>query len=173
MKENQTRRVASINTSTNIPFNNSNTRPAATFNYPSRPYGQHKKSNSKDEDEVADVDLNFKKEKKKKKTKALTAVIMSNAKVIHIHRFRNFYVIIIIMRCWNRKASKGPLQHFRLRLSNTDSVIRWFFFFFFFEFNMLEGKKPRPNSRESQFIVCAQLFRAIDIKFNIRIGMSI
>ena len=52
---NQTRRVASINTSTNIPVNNSNTRPAATFTYPSRPYGQHKKSNSEDED----ADANF------------------------------------------------------------------------------------------------------------------
>ena len=95
---NQTRRVASINTSTNVPVNISNTRHAATFNYPSCPY---------DEDEVADADLNFKKEKKKK-TKALMAVIMFNAKVIHIYIFRNLYVIIIIMRCWNRKAPQGP-----------------------------------------------------------------
>ena len=34
---NKMRRVASINTSTNVPVNNSNTRPAATFNYPSHP----------------------------------------------------------------------------------------------------------------------------------------
>jgi hypothetical protein len=35
---NQTRRVVSINTSTNIPVNNSNTRPAANFSYSSRTY---------------------------------------------------------------------------------------------------------------------------------------
>ena len=70
---NQTRRVASINTSTNVPVNNSNTRPAisvATFSYPLCPYGQHQKNNK--EDEGADADLNL---NKKKKTKALTAVI--------------------------------------------------------------------------------------------------
>ena len=41
---NQTRRVASINTSTNVPVNNSNTRPkatATTFSYPSCLYEQH------------------------------------------------------------------------------------------------------------------------------------
>jgi hypothetical protein len=57
---NQTRRVASINTSTNIPSNNSNTRPAisaATFSYPSRSYGQHQKNNSEDEDDGADLVL--------------------------------------------------------------------------------------------------------------------
>jgi len=29
------------------------------------------------------------------------------------------------MRCWNRKAPKGPLQHFRLILNYTGSVRRW------------------------------------------------
>jgi hypothetical protein len=70
---NQTRRVASINTSTNVPFNNSNTRPAisaTTFSYPLCLYGQHQMNNS--EDEHVDADSNS---KKKKKTKALTAVI--------------------------------------------------------------------------------------------------
>jgi hypothetical protein len=50
---NQSRRVAYINTYTNIPFNNSNTRPAATFSYPSRPYGQH----SEDADAEANLNL--------------------------------------------------------------------------------------------------------------------
>ena len=59
-------------------------RHAATFNYPSRPYGQHKKSNSEDEDEVADANLNLE-----------PAIITSNVKTIHIHRFRNLYVIMI------------------------------------------------------------------------------
>ena len=71
---NQIRRVLSINTSTNVPFNNSNTRPAisaATFNYPLCPYGQHLKNNN--EDEGADADLNL---KKKKKTKALTRAVI-------------------------------------------------------------------------------------------------
>ena len=49
---NQTHRVASINTSTNVPLDNSNTRPAisaTTFSYPSRPYEQHQKNNMEDE----------------------------------------------------------------------------------------------------------------------------
>ena len=55
---NQTRRVASINASTNVTSNNSNTRPAisaTTFSYPSRPYEQYQKNNS--EDDGADADL--------------------------------------------------------------------------------------------------------------------
>jgi hypothetical protein len=80
---NQTHRIASINTSTNDHVNNSNTRPAATFNYPSRPYGQHQKSNSEDED--ADFNLES---VIKRKSKALTAMIMTNAKAIHIHIFK-------------------------------------------------------------------------------------
>ena len=57
---NQTRRVASINASTNVTSNNSNTRPAVsatTFSYPSRPYEQYQKNNSEDEDDGADADL--------------------------------------------------------------------------------------------------------------------
>ena len=114
-ESNQTRRVTSINTSENIPDNNSHTRPVATFNYPSRPYGQHQKSYSEDED----ADFNLEPAIKRKE---LTAMIMTNAKAIHIHRFRNLYVIMITMRCWSRKAPKGPLQHFRLILSYTDNV---------------------------------------------------
>ena len=62
---NQTRRIASINTPTNVHVNNSYTRPAAPFNYPSRPYGQHQKNNSEDEGAYADL----------KETKALMAAI--------------------------------------------------------------------------------------------------
>ena len=65
---NQTRRVASINASTNVTSNNSNTRPAisvSTFSYPSRSYGQHQKNNSEDEGGYADL----------KKTKALMTAI--------------------------------------------------------------------------------------------------
>jgi len=62
---NQTRRVASINTSTNVPFNNSNTRPTATFIYPSIPYEQHQKNNI--DDEGADADSNLKRKKRRKR----------------------------------------------------------------------------------------------------------
>ena len=68
---NQTRRVASINASTNVTSNNSNTRPAisaATFSYPSRSYGQHQKNNSEDEDDGADADLVLGPAIKKKKS---------------------------------------------------------------------------------------------------------
>ena len=70
MNEHQIKRVsvASINASTNVTSNNSNTRPAisaAAFSYPSRSYGQHQKNNS--EDNGAGGDL--------KKTKALMAAI--------------------------------------------------------------------------------------------------
>ena len=89
---NQIRRVLSINTSTNVTFNNSNTRPAisaATFSYPLCPYGQHLKNNCKltsstlvhNEDEGADVDLNFKRIRRRKRQ----------------HRCINLYVIIITM----------------------------------------------------------------------------
>ena len=74
---NQTRRVVSINTSANIPVDNSNTRPTATFSYPSRPYGQHQKSNS--EDEGTDNDLVLESAIKRK-----SKVLTSNAKAIHM-----------------------------------------------------------------------------------------
>jgi hypothetical protein len=74
---NKTRRVASINTSTNVPFNNSNTRPTATFSYPSIPYEQHQKNNIDDEGADADLVLGPAIKKKKSKTQ-VTVPIASN-----------------------------------------------------------------------------------------------
>ena len=55
----QTRRIASINISTNVPFYNS-TRPATiatSFSYSSLSYGQHQKNNIEDEGTDADFNL--------------------------------------------------------------------------------------------------------------------
>ena len=74
---NHTSRVASINTSTKVPFNNSNTRPAGTFKYPSIPYEQHQKNYI--EDECADADLVLGPAIKKNKSKTqVTVPIASN-----------------------------------------------------------------------------------------------